>query len=187
MIAMAAIGQIIWRAVRASEVGLDAIGALLAIVPLVSFMSSLMLIKRPRTWRNQYLMLALAAIGTVISFVGYASPASWYALLLGLIPTFGYVFWYSVLDRSVPTALEVGATLPELDLRDGDGNAVVPTAGKHRLYMFIRGNWCPLCMAQAKEIAAQYRELEARGVEVFMISRQSEAHTPSPLSPSGSW
>jgi peroxiredoxin len=34
-------------------------------------------------------------------------------------------------------------------------------------------------MAQVKEIASQYRELEARGVEIFLISRQPAANTRS--------
>jgi peroxiredoxin len=174
-----AIVQMVLHLVRSPEAGLAWVGALVAVVPLVSFMSSLVVIKRARTFRNQYLMLALAAIGTTMAFFEFESPASWYALFLGLIPTFAYVFWYSVLDRSRSARLEVGATLPELALRDGDGNAVVPSEGKHGLYMFIRGNWCPLCMAQVKEIAAQYRELEARGVEVFLISRQRAANTRS--------
>lgn len=176
---MVAIGHILAHLVRVESAGLAWVGALIAIVPLVSFMSSLVLIKRARTFRNQYLMLAAALLGTAMSLIGFESPASWYALFLGAIPTFVYVFWYSVLDRSVPTVLEVGATLPEFELRDGDGNAVVPSEGKHRLYMFIRGNWCPLCMAQVKEIASEYRELEARGVEVFLISRQPAANTRS--------
>ncbi|RLB44596.1 MAG: hypothetical protein DRH30_01065 [Deltaproteobacteria bacterium] len=177
MVAMGAMGHIVVHLVRAPETGLAWVGALVAIVPLVSFMSSLVLVRRARTWRNQYLMLALALIGTVISFIGFESPASWYALFLGLIPSFGYIFWYSRLDRSASTAIAVGVTLPELELFDGDGKPVTPTEGKHGLYMFIRGNWCPLCMAQVKEIAAQYRALEARGVEVFLISRQPEANT----------
>jgi peroxiredoxin len=89
-----------------------------------------------------------------------------------LIASFVYVFWYSVLDRTGPTVIEVGATLPELELYDSEGNSITPTQGKHGLYMFVRGNWCPLCTAQVKEVAAQYRELEARGVEVFLIARQ---------------
>ena len=172
-----AIGHVIIHLVRTPEAGLAWVGALVAIVPLVSFMSSLVLVKRPRTWRNQYLMLALAVIGTVISFIGFESPASWYALFLGVIPSFVYVFWYSRLDRSAPTAIAVGATLPSFELHDGDGNPVTPTEGKHALYMFIRGNWCPLCMAQVNEVAAQYRELEERGVEVFLMSRQPAANT----------
>ncbi len=172
-----AIGHIAFHLVRTPGAGLAWVGALLAVAPLVSFMLSLALIKRARTFRNQYWILASAVVGTALSFSGFESPASWYALFLGLIPSFVYVFWYSVLDRAMPSSLEVGATLPELDLLDGDGNLVTPTPGKRRLYMFIRGNWCPLCMAQVKEIASQYRELEARGVEVFLISRQPAANT----------
>jgi peroxiredoxin len=116
-------------------------------------------------------------IGTVLSFIGFESPASWYALILGLIASFVYIFWYSVFDRSGPTVIEVGATLPEFDLHDSKGRRIAPTEGKHGLYMFVRGNWCPLCMAQIQEIAAQYQELEARGVEVFLIARQPEPNT----------
>ena len=179
LVAMAAIAHIVSRMVRAPETELASIGALVAILPLVLFMSSLVLIKRARTGRNQYLMLALAVIGTVISFIGFESPASWYALFLGLIPSFVYIFWYSRFDRSAPTPIALGATLPSFELYDGDGNLVAPTPGKHGLYMFIRGNWCPLCMAQVKEIASDYRELEARGVEIFLISRQPAANTRS--------
>jgi len=177
IVAMMAIGHIVTHLARAPEAGLAWVGALVAIAPLVSFMSSLMLFQRARTFRNQYLLLALALIGTVISFVGFESPASWYALFLGLVATFVYVFWYSILARPAQTVLAVGATLPELELFDGEGKSVTPTVGKHGLYMFIRANWCPLCMAQVKEIAAEYREFEARGVEVFLISRQPAAHT----------
>jgi peroxiredoxin len=177
ILASVAIGHIITHLVRAPEAGLAWVGALVAVAPLAVFMSSLVLFQRARTSRNQYLLLALALVGTVVSFVDFESPASWYALFLGLIGTFAYVFWYSILDRSVQSVLSVGAMLPELELFDDEGNPVTATAGKHGLYMFIRGNWCPLCMAQVKEIAAQYRELEARGVEVFLISRQPAANT----------
>ena len=177
IVASVAMGHIVIHLVRAPEAGLAWVGALVAIVPLVVFMSSLVLVKRPRTHRNQYLLLASALAGTVMSFIGFESPASWYALILGLIATFAYVFWYSVLDRGVPAVVAVGATLPELALVDGEGKPVMPTEGKHGLYMFIRGNWCPLCTAQVKEIAVQYRELAARDVEVFLISRQPAART----------
>lgn len=171
------IGHIIVHLVRAPEVGLAWVGALVAIVPLVTFLSSLAVVRRARTFRYQVPLLALAVIGTALSFIGFESPASWYALFLGLIPSFAYVFWYSPFDRSGPTAIAVGATMPELELYDSEGKPVTPTEGKHGLYMFIRGNWCPLCMEQVNEIAAQYRELEARGVEMFLIARQPQANT----------
>lgn len=151
-------------------------GAIIAIAPLVTFMLSLALIRRARTWRNQYPILGLALIGTLLALVYFESPASWLAVGLGLIPSLGYVYWYSILDRS-GSSIAVRTKLPDFELLDADGKVVVPTPGKHGLYMFIRGNWCPLCMAQVKEISAQYRELNARDVEVFLISPQSDKHT----------
>jgi peroxiredoxin len=170
------IGYGIREQLQAGEASLAWLGAILSIAPLVVFMMSLVVIKRPRTWRNEYPILISAVVGTLLAFVYFESPASWFALFLGLIPAFIYVYWYSVLDRSGSTIF-VGGRLPELALVDAEGQAVVPTPGKHGLYMFVRGNWCPLCMAQVREIAAEYRELEIRGVEVFLISPQSEKHT----------
>ena len=64
--------------------------------------------------------------------------------------------------------------MPELALCDADGNTVHASNERHALYMFVRGNWCPLCMAQVREVAAQYRELEARGVDIYVITSQPE-------------
>jgi peroxiredoxin len=169
------VGYAIREQVRAGELSLAWLGAILATAPLVLFMMSLVVVRRPRTWRNEYPILISSVLGTALAFVYFESPASWLALFVGLIPAFGYVYWYSVLDRS-GSSIAVGSQLPELSLVDAEGRAVTPTPGKRGLYMFIRGNWCPLCMAQVNEISAQYRELEARGVEVFLISPQSEKH-----------
>jgi peroxiredoxin len=177
IVASVAIGLTVRDIVRSAEAGLGSIGALVAMVPLVTFMFSLVLVKRARTQRTPYLILGLAVFGTGLSLIGFDSPASWYALFLGLIPTIAYLFWYSVLDRTPSASIAVGAKLPALELYDGQGQVVTPTAGKYALYMFIRGNWCPLCMAQVQEIAGQYRELEQRGAEVFLVARQPEANT----------
>jgi hypothetical protein len=69
----------------------------------------------------------LSLIGTGLAFVWFASPASWYALFLGVVPSFAYVFWYSVLDRPVPVVIAVGETLPELELVDEEGVRVTPS------------------------------------------------------------
>lgn len=153
------------------------VGAMLAIAPFVFFILSLAVWKRARTGRHQAALLALAFVGTALSFGFYESPASWFALGLGLVPSLLYVYWYSVLDRSRSKGLVVGASLPAFELTDYEGRAVPRTPGKHALYMFVRGNWCPLCMAQVREVAEQYRELEARGVEVFLITPQPEKNT----------
>lgn len=167
----------VWKIVEAPAMPWAWFGAVAAIAPFVLFLLSLAVVRRARTARNQVALLVTSVVGTLVSLLSYESPASWLALFLGLVPSLAYVFWYSKLDRSGSIGLSVGATLPELDLVDAEGNPVVPTPGKHVLYMFVRGNWCPLCMAQVKEIASEYRELEARGVEVFVITPQPETKT----------
>jgi peroxiredoxin len=167
----------VWKIVEAPAMPWAWFGAVAAIAPFVLFLLSLAVVRRARTGRNQVALLVTSMVGTLVSLLSYESPASWLALFLGLVPSLAYVFWYSKLDRSRSVGLSVGATLPELDLVDAEGNPVAPTPGKHALYMFVRGNWCPLCMAQVKEIASEYRELEARGVEVFVITPQPEKKT----------
>ncbi|MEK9664918.1 MAG: redoxin domain-containing protein, partial [Candidatus Nanopelagicales bacterium] len=44
--------------------------------------------------------------------------------------------------------------------------------GRPTAFIFIRGNWCPLCVAQVRELAGQYQTLAARGIEVALISPQ---------------
>ncbi|MFT5606199.1 MAG: peroxiredoxin, partial [Paracoccaceae bacterium] len=102
-----------------------------------------------------------------------------YALVLGLGGVLSYIFWYSRLDRADNAVLQAGKNLPKFELEDADGNAVSSQHfhGKKLLMMFYRGNWCPLCVAQIREVAERYRELEARGVNVVMVSPQPHKNT----------
>ena len=109
------IGYGIWAQVQEGELNIAWLGAIIAIAPLVGFMMSLVIIKRPRTWRNQYLLLGSAVVGSLVALIYFESPASWLALVLGVIPAVIYVYWYSVLDRSGSAGLVVGAKLPELE------------------------------------------------------------------------
>jgi len=77
--------------------------------------------------------------------------------------------------------IKVGEQLPTLQFIDANKNDIENTdfIGKKILYLFYRGNWCPLCMAQIKEISEQYKELEKRGIEVLLISPQPVSHSAS--------
>jgi peroxiredoxin len=79
-------------------------------------------------------------------------------------------------------ALAIGAMLPG-DLRfteHGHGPiAAADLRGQPTVWLFYRGNWCPLCMAQVGEIAARWRDVEALGAQVVLVSPQDEAHTRS--------
>ncbi len=128
------------------------------------------------------------AMGSVLAGLGLAIWSfvdEGRALPLGLAVAAGmsffvYDFWYSRLGRG-PSHIEVGKRLPAFRLKSSTGEAVDSKAleGAPALLMFYRGNWCPLCMAQIKEVAANYRGLAERGVAVWMIAPQPQSHTAS--------
>lgn len=91
-----------------------------------------------------------------------------------------YTRWYSRFGRERSRALAVGVKLPS-DLpfvEHGRGPIVAAELrGRPTVFLFYRGNWCPLCMAQVGEIAARWREVEALGAQVALVSPQDEKHT----------
>lgn len=91
-----------------------------------------------------------------------------------------YTRWYSRFGREPSLALAVGATLPtDLPFVEHDRGPITAAElrGRPTVLLFYRGNWCPLCMAQIGEIAERWREVEARGAQVALISPQDERHT----------
>lgn len=122
------------------------------------------------------------AIGTIIALADAGfGLASGIALFNGVVLSLLYIHWYSRFSVRGSDQLGTGKLLPELELTDIDGRLLRTRelTGKPALWMFYRGNWCPLCMAQIKEVAAEYRHLADRGVEVFLISPQPQDHTRS--------
>lgn len=160
---------------------------LLAVMPFPLFLGYLFLKKEARTSKNLSLLYGLPLLSFIVLLV-----LSWicdeempnFLLNLGmtataLIGNLLYIFWYSVFNRKANILLEVGKSLPQFSLKDSLGNNISSKdiGAQSSLIMFYRGNWCPLCMAQIKEVASHYRELEARGIKTYMVSPQPEKHT----------
>jgi len=87
-----------------------------------------------------------------------------------------YIFWYSRFGRIESMQLGVGNKLPHFSLKDIEGNEVgsEDLAGSPAVLLFYRGNWCPLCMAQIREIAGRYQEMNDMGIKVALISPQPD-------------
>jgi len=109
-------------------------------------------------------------------------PAAWGLGAAEACGWLAYTRWYSWFGREPSAALAVGATLaPDLSFVE-HGRGPVTSAdlhGRPAVLLFYRGNWCPLCMAQVSEIAARWREVEATGAQVVLVSPQDEDHTRS--------
>ena len=142
------------------------------------FIKAMTLHDTARTSANLWFRTTIITIGFLISVIGGglyenneiigSSPS-----LILLLAWLAYVFWYSRFGKRTQN-FEVGSFLPEFELEDTSKNKVASKSflGKPTILMFYRGNWCPLCMAQIKEIASQYNELEKRGITMVLISPQ---------------
>ena len=154
-------------------------GVIVALVPMVGFMAYLGASGTGRTSRYMPLQLTASLLGSALVYYDFSLLPGFYAFGLGLIGVNTYIFWYSNLGRPQAPGLQVGAVLPDFNLEDTEGQVITSARfrGSPTLLMFYRGNWCPLCVAQVREIAEQYRELQSRGVKVILVSPQPADNT----------
>ncbi len=167
------------------------LGAVLITMPILLFFARVMMFKNmARTTAHFPFLTVLAVVGFIMVAYGYTqatqntlttSSNHLGTLLASIGFTFFllYNFWYSSLDRGTHSALQVGNQLPYFKVTDTSGEVVDTNIFKDKpaIIIFFRGNWCPLCMAQIKEIAASYRELTSYGARVALISPQPEKNT----------
>ena len=160
------------------------LGAAIASVPLPVIATYLMFGGVGRTSENFPFMLLLGAAGVMVTgweqFIEGTSGWSPTAVaLVSVLLLLMYVFWYSRFGRMESAQLMVGGKLPAFSLPDIDGEEFDSTSllGSPAVLLFYRGNWCPLCMAQIKEISGRYQDLDALGIEVCLISPQSDIHS----------
>lgn len=167
---------------RRAAGALGSAGALAAHSAPLLFMVSLYTRRQGRTSERLPWLRGAVATATVLSLVGAGGRRRRLSGTAGaaVLGTELYVRWYSRLGRAESTDLAAGGRLPDdLVFVDLAGDAV--TAGDLRgrpvAMFFYRGNWCPLCMAQVREMADRWRELETLGVDVVLISPQSDDQT----------
>lgn len=153
-------------------------GALLGAMTIALVFASIFLVARARTGANLIGYSLLVGLGIIIALVGvfvYGEPSTalWSSTLMGISWWF-YVRWYSIFEQREKSTLAVGKKLPAFELIDeqGQSKTIEDLTSAPRIWMFYRGNWCPLCMAQIKEVSGLYQEIEKRGAKVALISSQ---------------
>jgi peroxiredoxin len=170
----------------ASEYKIKFFGVLLSALPLLTFLSMLLVLKKwARTSRHMIYL-------TIPSFLGYGLVLLLFlqnrnihytlSVLLSMsafLLTFLYVYWYSSNSRKKQLILKINNKLPCFDLVAVDGKKISSDSfiGKKSVIFFYRGNWCPLCMAQIDEVAKDYKKFEKLGVATIFISPQPQSHT----------
>lgn len=78
--------------------------------------------------------------------------------------------------RPVPEALRPGRPLPNFHAQDERGDPVRSTElhGSPTVILFVRGNWCPFCSKQVKDLTRYYKNIIDLGGRLVLI-------TPKPL------
>ncbi|MDA0679930.1 MAG: peroxiredoxin family protein [Proteobacteria bacterium] len=157
------------------------LGAAIAALPLPILLGWLTLSSKERTSENLPFLLTMAAAGVMVAvweqFIEVTGGWAPTAVALASACIFGiYVFWYSRFGRVPSALLAVGNRLPAFELPDSDGGRFSSgeLLGSPAVVLFYRGNWCPLCMAQIKEMANRYKDLEAMGINIVLISPQPD-------------
>jgi peroxiredoxin len=80
------------------------------------------------------------------------------------------------LKRFAANILFVGSRIPEFQLPDHDGKSVSSSdllAQGHLVLCFIRGRWCPFCVAQMEAMNLILPEIEQAGATLAAISPQT--------------
>ena len=159
------------------------IGVVLSALPFVIVLGRIMFARQGRTKPHYPLSALISAAGFLLAIFGWLTqgaeilaPVIAAAALTGFI---AYDYWYSKLHRRNDLQITVGKALPDFVLKRVGSGILRPAdlVGKPSILIFYRGNWCPLCMAQIKELAGEYNKLESMGVRVCLISPQPQSHT----------
>lgn len=159
------------------------LGNIISSFTIIFFFAGLFIKPRARTSTSLNVFSIFIAFGILINFIDisltpFKSILPVFPLIIGWIL---YLKWYSVFKNRDKTILKVGCKLPLFELENTEGEKVLSDnfLGKTTIFIFYRGNWCPLCMAQIKEVVAEYKELEKRNVTMVLISPQPHKYTKS--------
>lgn len=165
--------------VRGMEPLLSWLGLGLATLGPLTFFAWILVAKPARTARHPVEYSMISALGLAITMVmawRHGETAGSIHLWAGIAVAgwFAYLRWYSVFRSRPGAGLAPGDALPEFRLQNLEGETVNSSLfrGKAHVLVFYRGNWCPFCTAQIAELAAHYRQLEAAGATVVLISPQ---------------
>jgi peroxiredoxin len=98
-------------------------------------------------------------------------------IILLLIAGAGYLYFRKRAARPVPEQLRQGQPLPEFAALDEAGNSLdsARLRGTPVVMIFVRGNWCPFCSRQVKNLTAYYKDIVDLGARLIFVDESLTA------------
>jgi peroxiredoxin len=98
-------------------------------------------------------------------------------LVMALVFSGLFIFAQKRKGPELPAALRAGKPLPDFSATDENGNEVRSSSlkGTPTVVLFVRGNWCPFCSRQVKNLTDYYKRIVDLGAKLIFV-------TPRPLS-----
>lgn len=138
----------------------------------------------PRTTYNMRWTTLLMLFNTgLVIFATVTTPEHGYwALILNVIGVLYwllYMYWITDFSERKQTVLQVGTALLDAKLKNIEGKTVALSSftTAPSIFLFYRGNWCPFCIAQIRELVADYQKIKEAGANLIFISPQNQRHT----------
>lgn len=147
-----------------------------------AYFAGIYLVATPRTSKNMWSTWIPMLLGSTLVIYGTFGSSIFLPLLLNLLLIgnwFLYTYWATDFSNRNKNTLTVGQKIPLVTFKDLE-NKQVPIQnffGNPSIFLFYRGNWCPFCMAQIKELAKEYQKIKEQGANLVFVSPQSSKHT----------
>lgn len=155
------------------------LGVVMVNLPVLMLLAGL--ISRGAARIHSWLPATTAACwaGAAVTLLGVLSlgdprPLAWLYTAVGLAGLCACLFWYNPSRARREDGPRPGQHLPPVTFRNLSGEPVSSSSllGAPAVLLFFRGNWCPVGMAQIRELARRRVQLERRGARIVLISAQ---------------
>ena len=96
-----------------------------------------------------------------------------------LVAAAAYLYYRGHGARRVPGQLRRGQPLPEFAALDEAGNPLHTRdlRGTPVVMIFVRGNWCPFCSRQVKNLTGYYKDIVDLGARLVLVTPRPQETT----------
>ena len=100
-------------------------------------------------------------------------------LVVLLVGVAGYLYYRTHGARPVPDQLRRGQPLPEFEALGEDGERLNSRdlRGTPVVMIFVRGNWCPFCSRQVKNLTGYYKDIVNLGAKLIFVTPRPQETT----------